>query len=112
MSQGAVWCSAFCGPACSRRADRPLHALGGTNKDARPHVYLKHKFSHPTKLCTDMFSVQSYSLKQGWKQLKYNILLLLDINEGRVDTYSLLERPAGHCSGLLHGKQPDKDAFH
>lgn len=57
VSQGAVWCSAFCGPACSKHTDRHLHALGGTNKDTRPQLYLKHAFSHPQntqpfRLCT------------------------------------------------------------
>lgn len=62
VSQGAVWCSAFCGPACPRRADRQLHALGGTNRGTGPLVYLKHEFSHPQntwpfRLCTDLFRI-------------------------------------------------------
>lgn len=35
VSQGAVWCSAFCGPACPRRADR--QQLHGPRRHQRGH---------------------------------------------------------------------------
>lgn len=136
VSQGAVWCSAFCGPACSKQADRQLHTLGGTNKGIGPLGLLKtvfvDEFSHPQNTqpsdsaltCSELFS----KAKMEKVKLKYSCISLGLQNVSRVlqmkrleckykcrtscYTYSLVGRSAGQRSSRLPGKQPDKDTFH
>lgn len=79
-SQGAVWCLAFCGPACPRLADRQQFlALGGTNRSSGGGGLVYLKFSHPQntwsfRFCTDMFKWFSEAKKKRSQQKWRSVL--------------------------------------
>lgn len=76
VSQGAFWCSAFCGPACAQTGWQAgstsvqLEALNRRRRDLR--FYFKHKLSHPEQHLSGR-PVQNDAPKE--RQCKHGVLV-------------------------------------